>query len=91
MVTDLPRSMRMPKSKNRPELPPPQISSDDLPLSECETSGIHFHIEFVDVPDAKKRYERLIEHLGDWLLAVWESEEAAETRRRGSQTVQPGA
>lgn len=81
----------MPKSKDRPELSPPQISSDDLPLSEIEISGIHFHIEFVDVPDAKERYERLIEHLGDWLLAEWESEQAAETRRHGSQTVQPGA
>ena len=81
----------MPKSKDRPELPPPQISSDDLPLSEIEISGIHFHIEFVDVPDAKERYERLIEHMGGWLLAEWESEQAAETRRHGSQTVQPGA
>lgn len=77
----------MPKSKDRPELPPPQISSDDLPLSEIEISGIHFHIEFVDVPDAKERYELLFEHMGDWLLAEWESEQAAETRRHGSQTV----
>jgi hypothetical protein len=46
----------MPKSNDRPELPPPQISSDDLPLSEIEISGIHFHIEFVDVPGAKERY-----------------------------------
>lgn len=81
----------MPNSNSRPEWSPPQIPSDDLPLSEIEISGIHFHIEFVDVPDAKERYERLIEHMGGWLLAEWESEQAAETRRHGSQTVQPGA
>ena len=81
----------MPKSKDRPELSPPQVPSDDLPLSEIEISGIHFHIEFVDVPDAKERQERLIEHLGDWLLAAWDSEQADETGRHGSQTVQPGA
>lgn len=87
MGVDLPRSMRMPKSKNRTELSPPQISAGDLPLSEIEIPGIHFHIEFMDVPDAKERYERLFEHLGDWLLAEWESEQAAETRRHGSQAV----
>lgn len=81
----------MPKSKDRPELSPPQISAGDLPLSEIDISGFHFHIECVEVPDAKERNERLIEHMGDWLLAEWESEQAAETRRHGSQTVQPGA
>ena len=91
MGVDLPRSMRMPKSKDRPELSLPQIPSDDLPLSEVEISGIHFHIEFVDVPDAKERHERLIEHLGDWLLAEWEREQAADTGRHGSQTIQAGA
>ncbi|MBY0111912.1 MAG: hypothetical protein K2Y21_03760 [Phycisphaerales bacterium] len=57
----------MPKKRCEPLHP--QISAGNLPLSETEISGIHFQIEFVDVPDAKERYERLIEHLGDWLLA----------------------
>ena len=70
-----------------PDSSPTQISAGDLPSSEIEISGIRFHIEFVDVPDAKERHERLIEHMGDWLLAEWESEQAAETRRHGSQTV----
>ena len=75
----------MPKKRREPL--PPQISAGDLPLSEIEISGIHFNIEFVDVPDAKERYERFIEHMGDWLLAEWESEQAAETGRHGSQAV----
>lgn len=77
--------------RRRRESLPPQIFAGDLPLSDIEISGIHFHIEFVNVPDAKERYERLIEHLGDWLLAEWEREQAAETRCHGSQTIQAGA
>jgi len=77
--------------KKRRESLPPQIFAGNLPLSEIEISGIHFHIEFVNVPDAKERHERLIEHMGDWLLADWEREQAAETGRHGSQTVQPRA
>ena len=79
----------MPKKRREPL--PPQISAGDLPLSEIEISGIHFHIEFVDVPDAKERHERLIAHMGDWLLAEWEREQAAETGCQRSQTVQTRA
>lgn len=79
----------MPKKRREPL--PPQISAGNLPLSEIEISGIHFQIEFVDVPDAKERYERLIEHLGDWLLVEWEREQAAETGCHGSRTIQAGA
>ncbi len=77
--------------KKHPDSSPTQISPDDLPSSEIDISGIHFHIEFVDVPDAKERHERLIAHMGDWLLAEWEREQAAETGCQRSQTVQTRA
>jgi hypothetical protein len=60
--------------KQRPKSLPPQISAGDLPLSEIEISGIHFHIEFIDVPDAAQRWNSVVEHLGNWHLATWEIE-----------------
>lgn len=81
----------MPKPRKRPKSAPPTKARFDLPQSEIEISGIRFNIEFIEVPDAKERWSQALHHLGDWLLAEWESEQAAETRRYGSQSVQPGA